>query len=254
MVSGYLWGAPSSDYSYAGISKIGDKFYLISDGTNLKFLEHDLVEKHFKYIISANEKYIYIYKSNWYSLSSYGMILSFYITLKIFTTILVVNILTSTTSPVELTYGFNELLSPLKYIKFPVNEVAMILTLSIRFIPSLLDESQRVLKAQASRGVDIKQGKFLDKWKALVSLLIPMFVISFRRSEELSNAMESRAYNPRLERSCYRYFELRVHDWVLLFFVATFFGVSILFSFLHSIGHISFWFAPFGPLELTLAS
>lgn len=193
-------------------------------------------------------QYIYVYASEWYSISTYGITLALFVTLKIFSTILIVNILTATTSPLELTYGFNEILHPLSYFKIPINELAMILTLSIRFIPSLLEESHRVLKAQASRGVDIKRGNFFDKTKALVSLLIPMFAISFRKSEELSNAMEARAYNPRIERSRYRNFNLKFEDWIILFLVAVFFGITLFFSISSSFGK-TFMLAPMGIID-----
>lgn len=200
-------------------------------------------------LIEGEMQYIYVFKSEWYSISTFGITLALFITIKIFSTILIVTILTSTTSSLELTYGFNELLFPLTYLKIPINELAMILTLSIRFIPSLLEESHRVLKAQASRGIDIQKGKFKDKIKALISLLIPMFAISFRKSDELSNAMEARAYNPRVERSRYRNFKLRFPDWFLLISISIFFGMTALFSLMHTFGNITFLFAPMGVID-----
>jgi len=234
-----------------GLTEIGEGFYSLPTSSNIQDLTNELNNIGFTVINGPVDavRYIYVFKSESYSISTFGLTLALFITIKIFSTILIVTILTSTTSPLELTYGFNELLFPLSYIGIPINELAMILTLSIRFIPSLLEESHRVLKAQASRGIDIKRGKFRDKAKALVSLLIPMFAISFRKSEELSNAMEARSYNPRIQRSRYRNFKIKIVDWFLLIPITIFFGMTTFFSLAHTFGNITFLLAPMGIID-----
>ncbi len=116
-------------------------------------------------------------------------------------------ILTATTKPLDLTYALEWYLTPLKLIKFPAHEVAMTISIALRFIPTLLDETDRIMKAQESRGVDFKHGKISSRLKAIVSLIVPLFVSAFQRSEELADAMEARGYNPKAKRT--RYHKMR---------------------------------------------
>lgn len=118
-------------------------------------------------------------------------------------------ILTSTTKPLDLTYALEWYLTPLKIIKFPAHEVAMTISIALRFIPTLLDETDRIMKAQESRGVDFKHGKISTKLKAIISLIVPLFISAFQRSEELADAMEARGYDPKAKRT--RYHKLTFH-------------------------------------------
>ncbi|MFA5443134.1 MAG: energy-coupling factor transporter transmembrane component T [Bacilli bacterium] len=113
-------------------------------------------------------------------------------------------ILTATTKPLDLTYALEWYMYPLKIIKFPTHEIAMTISIALRFIPTLLDETMRIMNAQASRGVDFEHGKIKEKIKAILSLIVPLFMSAFQRSEELANAMEARGYNPRAKRTRYR--------------------------------------------------
>ena len=128
---------------------------------------------------------------------------------RLFMMIQVTMMLTATTKPLDLTYGLEWYMSPLKIIRFPAHEIAMVISIALRFIPTLLDEANRIMKAQASRGVDFKHGSIKMKFKAVIALIIPVFVSSFQRSEELANAMEARNYDPRAKRS--RYHLLKFH-------------------------------------------
>jgi len=129
-------------------------------------------------------------------------------------------ILTSTTKPLDLTYALEWYFTPLKIFRFPAAEVAMTISIALRFIPTLLEDAQRVMKAQASRGVDFKHGRLWQKITGLTSLIVPLFVSSFMRSEELANAMECRGYDPRLKRTRYRIFHIHVKDIVAFLFVS----------------------------------
>ncbi|MDR0930595.1 MAG: energy-coupling factor transporter transmembrane protein EcfT [Clostridiales bacterium] len=104
-------------------------------------------------------------------------------------------ILTYTTSPIVLTGALESLLKPLRVFKFPAHEVAMMMTIALRFIPTLIDEADKIIKAQTSRGADFSTGSPMVRAKALVPVLIPLFVNSFRRADELAVAMEARCYN-----------------------------------------------------------
>lgn len=113
-------------------------------------------------------------------------------------------VLTSTTKPMDLTYALEWYLFPFKLIGIPVHIIAMIISLALRFIPTLLEETEIIMKAQASRGVDFENGKLKEKIKAIVSLIIPLFVSAIQRSVELADAMEVRGYDPNSKRTRYR--------------------------------------------------
>jgi energy-coupling factor transport system permease protein len=123
-----------------------------------------------------------------------GLIRAGFIFLRITNVIMITSLLTFTTMTTDLNYGIESLLKPLKVIKVPVDVIAMMLSLTLRYIPTLLGETEKIMKAQASRGVDFKESKFKDKVVQIISLLIPVFVISFKRAEDLGNAMEVRGY------------------------------------------------------------
>ena len=104
-------------------------------------------------------------------------------------------LLTYTTSPIALTDGMESLLSPLKKIKFPVHEMSMMMSMALRFIPTLIEETDKIMSAQKARGADFETGSLVQRAKALLPILIPLFVSSFRRADELAVAMESRCYH-----------------------------------------------------------
>ena len=127
-------------------------------------------------------------------------------------------ILTATTKPLDLTFAFEWFMTPLKVIKFPAHEIAMTLSIALRFIPTLIDETDRIMKAQASRGVDFKHGKLSSRIRAIVALIIPLFISAFQRSEELADAMEARGYNPRAKRTHYHKLTWSIFDTIILLF------------------------------------
>lgn len=152
-----------------------------------------------------------------------------YIILRLLMMISLTMILTSTTRPMDMTYAFEWFMLPLKAIKFPVHEIAMTLSIALRFIPTLLDETNRIMKAQESRGADFAHG-FMRRFKAIISLMIPLFVSAIQRSEELANAMEARGYDPRAKRTKYRLLSFHWKDlFALLFGLAVFAGIIYLF-------------------------
>lgn len=123
-----------------------------------------------------------------------GLLRALFIFLRITNIIMLTSLLTFTTMTTDLNFGIESLLRPLKWIGVPVDVIAMMLSLTLRYIPTLLGETEKIMKAQASRGVDFKEAKFKDKVIQIISLLIPVFVISFKRAEDLGNAMEVRGY------------------------------------------------------------
>ena len=114
--------------------------------------------------------------------------------IKLILLIVSASLLTLTTTPILLTDGLEKLMSPLKKIGFPAHEIAMMMTIALRFIPTLLEEMDKIIKAQSSRGADFNSGGLLARAKSYVPVLVPLFVSAFRRADELATAMEARCY------------------------------------------------------------
>lgn len=124
-----------------------------------------------------------------------GVFLAVIMVVRIICLIIGSSMMTFTTSPLDLTDAIERLLKPLKYIKFPAHEVAMMMTIALRFIPTLIEETDKIMSAQKARGADLETGNIIKRAKAMVPILIPLFVSAFRRAEELAMAMECRCYN-----------------------------------------------------------
>ena len=123
-----------------------------------------------------------------------GLEKSGFIFIRIVLMIGITSLLTLTTMSTDINNGIEWVLAPLKLIKVPVGVFSMLISLTLRFIPTLFEESKKIMKAQASRGVDFQEGKLVEKINQIIALLIPMFVLSFKRADDLSNAMEARGY------------------------------------------------------------
>ena len=139
-----------------------------------------------------------------------------YIVIRLALMIMITTILTATTKPLELTLGIEDLLKPFKVIGVPAHDIAMMISIALRFIPTLIEETQRIMKAQASRGVDMENGKLMEKVKAILSLIVPLFVSAFQRAEELAYAMEARGYIPSRPRTRYKQLKMHGKDVALL--------------------------------------
>ncbi|HHU64112.1 MAG TPA: energy-coupling factor transporter transmembrane protein EcfT [Clostridiales bacterium] len=124
-----------------------------------------------------------------------------YMGLRLIFLVLGTSLLTLTTSPIALTDGIEHLLSPLKALKFPAHELAMMMTIALRFIPTLLEETDKIMKAQMARGADFGSGGLLKRARGLVPLLVPLFISAFRRADELAMAMEARCYRGGVNRT-----------------------------------------------------
>lgn len=124
-----------------------------------------------------------------------GILNSIFMTVRLVFVILASSILTFTTSPTQLTDAIERLLKPLTYIKVPVHEFAMMMTIALRFVPTLLEETDKIMSAQKARGADMESGGIIQRIKALIPVLIPLFVSAFRRAFDLATAMESRCYH-----------------------------------------------------------
>ncbi len=152
-----------------------------------------------------------------------------YIFVRLVLMIALTSILTASTRPLDLTYAIEWYMSPLKVVRFPVHEIAMTLSIAIRFIPTLLDETGRIMRAQESRGVDFKGGKLKEKLRAIVALIVPLFVSALQRSDELANAMIARGYDPQAKRTRYRVLRFSWRDIIVLMLALSFLvGVILL--------------------------
>ncbi len=150
------------------------------------------------------------------------------------------SILTLTTTPVDLTHAVESLLKPLRIIRFPVHEFALIMSLTLSFIPSLIEETDRIIRAQKARGADFDTGGLVKRAKAFVPILIPLLVGGFRRAEELANAMNSRCYEGATKRTCMRVMKLSWRDFVAGFVAVAFFtGVFLLYGMAKKWGDIT---------------
>ncbi|MBX9971493.1 energy-coupling factor transporter transmembrane protein EcfT [Cytobacillus firmus] len=169
-----------------------------------------------------------LFRFGWITIYEEGLRQGIFISLRFFLLILMTSILTLTTTPIEITDGLESLLAPLNKIKFPVHELALMMSISLRFIPTLMQETDKIMKAQTARGVDFTSGPIRDRIKAIIPLLIPLFVSSFKRAEELAVAMESRGYRGGEGRTKYRQLNWGLKDTAMLAMLAALTLVLIL--------------------------
>ncbi len=138
------------------------------------------------------------------------------------------SMLTYTTAPVPLTDGLERLLSPLKAVRFPAHEMAMMMTIALRFIPMLLEETDKIMKAQSARGADFESGNLLKRARAMIPLLVPVFVSAFRRAGDLAMAMEARCYHGGEGRTRLHVLKMAKRDWTALAVSLVFLALTIL--------------------------
>lgn len=149
-------------------------------------------------------------------ISAAGLIRAVFIAIRLILLIMATSLLTLTTSPMQLTDGMEGLLSPLKKLHFPVHEMAMMMSIAMRFIPTLIDETDRIMKAQTARGADFDSGNIFKKAKNMVPLLVPLFVGAFKRADELALAMEARCYRGGEGRTRLHVPKMAAADWITL--------------------------------------
>ena len=161
-----------------------------------------------------------------------GVFTAIFMAVRIICLIMCSSLLTYTTVPTALTDAIERLLSPLNVVHVPVHSLAMMMTLALRFIPTLIEEIERIMNAQKARGADFESGKFMARVKAMIPILIPLFVSAFRRAYELSFAMTCRCYHGGEGRTRMKQMKLHVSDFVSLgVFAAVLAGVILLNSF-----------------------
>ena len=141
-----------------------------------------------------------------------ALVFSGFMALRLIILVMASVLLTYTTTPVSLTDGLESLMYPLKFIKFPVHEIALVMSIALRFIPILMNEADRIIMAQKARGADFDSGNIFKKAKAMIPVLIPLLISAFRRAEELGDAMDSRCYSSAAKRTKFRKLKFSYRD------------------------------------------
>ncbi|MDN4493991.1 energy-coupling factor transporter transmembrane component T family protein [Ureibacillus aquaedulcis] len=145
-----------------------------------------------------------VFELGFFKVYEEGLRQGIFISIRFLVLVFMTSILTLTTSPISITDGIEVLLNPLKKVKMPVHELALMMSIALRFIPTLMDETDKIMKAQMARGSDLSAGPIKERVKAVVPLLVPLFVSAFKRAEDLATAMEVRGYRGGEGRTRYR--------------------------------------------------
>lgn len=172
----------------------------------------------------------YIFKWKFISITTDGLKSALTMALRIILLVSYTSLLTFTTSPIRLTDGIESILSPFSKIGLPSHELAMMMTIALRFIPTLLEETDKIIMAQKSRGADFESGNLFKRAKALIPILVPLFINSFRRADELATAMESRCYRGGANRTKMKELNFVFYDFVCLFISIILLAMVVLFG------------------------
>ncbi|MDT1947848.1 energy-coupling factor transporter transmembrane protein EcfT [Carnobacterium divergens] len=164
-------------------------------------------------------------------ISQFGLLNGVFIFCRFVLIIFMSTLLTLTTAPLALTDAIEFLLRPLNVVKFPVHEIALMLSIALRFVPTLMDETEKIMNAQRARGVDFGEGNVFQQMKSIVPLLVPLFVSSFNRAEELATAMEARGYQGGEGRTKYRLLKWKRNDTLVILVYAV---VTVLLVYLRT--------------------
>ena len=160
-----------------------------------------------------------------------GVLMALKMVIRLILLIVGSSLLTLTTSPIELTDGIEYLMKPLKRIGVPSHEIAMMMTIALRFIPTLLDETDKIMKAQQARGADFETGNLLQRAKSLIPILVPLFVSAFRRADELAMAMEARCYHGDESRTRMNVMTIRSKDYMSIILIILYIAMIIVLRF-----------------------
>ena len=212
---------------------------LILSGISLKYILNSLKPIRFLLILMfllnlffTKGETVWLDLGFW-QLTDEAVLQSCFLSIRIILLVAGASMLTLTTSPIALTDGLEKLLTPLKIFHFPAHELAMMMTIALRFVPTLMDESEKIRNAQMSRGADFESGNVFKRVKSMIPILIPLFVSSFRKADDLAIAMESRCYHGGDGRTRMHQLKFRKEDLfailITLLFVAALILILVLF-------------------------
>lgn len=203
------------------LSKVPFKFMVRGMKSILLLL---LITVVFNLFLTPGEVLITIWKLK---ITKEGLSIAIFMAIRLCFLIIGSSIMTLTTTPNNLTDGMEKMMSPLKIFKVPVHEVAMMMSIALRFIPILLEETDKIMKAQIARGADFESGNLIKRAKALVPLLVPLFISAFRRANDLAMAMEARCYRGGDGRTKMKPLVYKKHDYLAYLFVAVYLAGKI---------------------------
>ena len=169
-----------------------------------------------------------IYSLGFLNITREGLYQAFFMALRLIFLVVGTSLLTLTTSPIALTDGIEHILNPFKKIGVPAHELAMMMTIALRFIPTLLEETDKIMKAQIARGADFESGNIINRAKGLVPLLVPLFISAFRRADDLAMAMEARCYRGGENRTRMKELKTEKRDYFSLFIIIVLISVLIM--------------------------
>lgn len=168
-----------------------------------------------------------IFRYKFIQITEEGLYRGFFMATRLIFLIIGTSLLTLTTSPIKLTDGIEQLLNPFKKIGLPAHELAMMMTISLRFIPTLLEETDKIMKAQMARGADFESGSIISRAKSLIPLLVPLFISAFQRADDLAMAMEARCYRGGDNRTAMKVLKYTRKDLVGTFILIVYLGILI---------------------------
>ncbi len=160
-----------------------------------------------------------IFQMGWFKVTVSGVIVALKIVVRLILLIVGSSLMTLTTTPIKLTDGIEYLLKPFKKFGVPAHDIAMMMTIALRFIPTLLEETDKIIKAQQARGADFETGNLIQRAKSLIPILVPLFISSFRRADDLAMAMEARCYNGDENRTRMNEMRLDNKDFIAIFLI-----------------------------------
>ena len=169
----------------------------------------------------------YIWQWKFLHISTQGIRMAIFMVLRLMLLIIATSMLTYTTSPIQLTDGLERLLAPLKKLHVPVHELSMMMSIALRFIPTLIEETEKIISAQKARGADFDSGNLIQRAKAMIPILVPLFISAFRRADELATAMECRLYRGDVGRTRMRQLKIARVDICSMLLVAVLFAAVI---------------------------
>jgi len=168
-----------------------------------------------------------LFQWNWLVIYSQGVEQAVFIALRLILLVIVASMLTLTTQPIDITVGLEQIFKPLKLIKVPVDELALMMAISLRFIPTLMDETDKIITAQKARGANFEAGTIRQRLLSVIAIIIPLFISTFKRADELAMAMEARGYRGGVERTRLRISAFSWRDLLLAIIFILLFGILI---------------------------
>lgn len=223
---GYLYAAVAF-YAVAHSSRVPLKFMM----KGLKSIFIIILFTVFIHVFTTKGQHV-LAQFGWFTITLEGISMAVKMSIRLMLLIIGSSVLTLTTTPIQLTDGIEYLLKPFKRIGVPAHEIAMMMTIALRFIPTLLDETDKIMKAQQARGADFETGGLIQRAKSLIPILVPLFISAFRRAEELAMAMEARCYRGDENRTRMNEMVLVQRDYVaflvILIYLAGMIGVRFL--------------------------